>query len=64
LGNTFLGVGKFSGIAAISAIPTLQICATLRPVPADQIALNKAAEYLLDTLASQVKSFRQPLTAD
>ena len=58
------GDGKFSGMAAVSAITTLQIGATLTPVPADQIALNKAAEYLLDTLASQVKSFRQALTAD
>jgi len=58
------GDGKFSGMAAISAITTLQIGATLTPIPADQVALNKAAEYLLDTLASQLKSFQQALTAD
>ena len=58
------GDGKFSGMAAVSAITTLQIGATLTPVSADQIALNKAAEYLLDTLASQVKSFLQAVTAE
>jgi hypothetical protein len=58
------GDGKFSGMAAISAITTLQIGATLTPIPADRVALNKAAEYLLNTLASQLKSFQQALTAD
>jgi hypothetical protein len=58
------GDGKFAGMAAVSAITALQIGATLTPVPADQVALNKAVEYLLDTLASQLKSFQQALTAD
>lgn len=58
------GNGKFSGMAAVSAITALQIGATLTPVSADQIALNKAAEYLLDTLATQVRSFWQALTTD
>jgi hypothetical protein len=58
------GDGRSSGMAAVTAITTLQIGATLTPVPADQIALNKAAEYLLDALASQVRSFRQTLIAD
>ena len=58
------GNGKFSGMAAVSAITALQIGATLTPVSADQIALNKAAEYLLDTLAPQVRSFWQALSAD
>ena len=58
------GDGKCSGMAAVSAITTLQIGATLTPIPADQVALNKAAEYLLNTLASQLKSFQQALTAD
>jgi hypothetical protein len=58
------GDGKFSGMAAISAITTLQIGATLTPILADQVALNKAAEYLLNTLAPQLKSFQQALTAD
>lgn len=58
------GNGKFSGMAAVSAITALQIGATLSPVSADQIALNKAAEYLLDTLAPQVRSFWQSLAAD
>jgi hypothetical protein len=60
----FWGDSKLPGMAAVSAITTLQIGATLASVPADRIALNKAAEYLLDVLASQVKSFQQALTAD
>ncbi len=58
------GDGKCSGMAVVSAITTLQIGATLTPVPADQVALNKAAEYLLDALASQLKPFLQALAAD
>ena len=58
------GDGKFSGMAVVSAITTLQIGATLTPVPADRIALNKAAEYLSDALASQLKSFQQALIAN
>ncbi len=58
------GDGKFAGMAAISAITTLQIGATLTAIPADQIALNKAAEYLLDALASQLKPFQQALAVD
>jgi hypothetical protein len=58
------GNGKFSGMAVVSAITALQIGATLSPVSADQIALNKAAEYLLETLAPQVRSFWQALAAD
>jgi hypothetical protein len=57
------GDGNFPGMAAISAITALQIGATLSPVPADKVALNKAAEYLLDALASQLKSFHQALNA-
>jgi len=51
-------------MAVVSAITTLQIGATLTSAPADRIALNKAAEYLSDTLASQLKSFQQALIAD
>jgi len=58
------GDGRFSGMAAVSAITALQVGATLTPIAADQVALNKAAEYLLDALASQIKSFQQALTAD
>lgn len=58
------GDGKFSGMAAVSAITALQIGATLTPIHADKVALNKAVEYLLDALASQLKSFQQALTAD
>jgi hypothetical protein len=56
------GDAKFAGMAAVSAITTLQIGATLAPIPADQIALNKAADYLLEALASQLKLFQQALT--
>jgi hypothetical protein len=55
------GDGKFSGMAAVSAITTLQIGATLTPVPADKIALNKAVEYLMDALQSQIKSFQETI---
>jgi hypothetical protein len=58
------GDGKFSGMAAVSAITALQVGATLTPIPEDQVALNKAATYLLETLAPQLKSFQQALTAD
>jgi len=58
------GDGRFSGMAAISAITALQVGATLTPVPEDQVALNDAAKYLLETLAPQLKSFQQALTAD
>jgi hypothetical protein len=58
------GDGRFSGMAAVSAITALQVGATLTPIPADQVALNKAAKYLIDRLAPQLKSFQQTLTAD
>jgi hypothetical protein len=58
------GHGKFPGMAAVSAITTLQIGATLSPLPADKIALNNAVEYLMDALASQLKSFQQALAAE
>jgi hypothetical protein len=58
------GDGKCSGMAAVSAITTLQIGATLTPIPADQVALNKAAEYLLDALAPQLKLLLRTLVAD
>jgi hypothetical protein len=58
------GDGKCSGMAAVSAITTLQIGATLSPIAADQIALNKAAEYLLDALAPQLKLLLRTLVAD
>ena len=58
------GDGKCSGMAAVSAITTLQIGATLTPILADQVALNKAAECLLDALASQIRPFQQALAAD
>jgi len=58
------GDGKSSGMAAVSAITTLQIGATLTPIPEDQIALNRAAEYLMDALASQLKPFQRPVAAD
>jgi hypothetical protein len=53
------GDGGSSCMVAFSAITTLQLGATLSSVPADQVALNKAAEYLLEALASQLKPFQQ-----
>lgn len=58
------GDGEFPGMAAASAIMTLQVGATLTAVPADRIAMNKAVEYLMDALAPQLKSFQQALSAD
>jgi hypothetical protein len=55
------GDGKFPGMAAVSAITSLQIGATLAPTPADRIALNKAVEYLMDALAPQLKSFQRTI---
>jgi hypothetical protein len=51
-------------MAAVSAIATLQIGATLTPLQADKIALNKAADYLMDALSSQLKSFQQAIAAE
>jgi hypothetical protein len=51
-------------MAVLSAITTLQIGATLAPLPEDQVALNKAAEYLLSALAPQLKLLLQTLTPD
>lgn len=58
------GDGRFSGMAAISAITALQVGATLTPVPEDQVALNEAAKYLSAALGPQLKSFQQALTED
>jgi hypothetical protein len=58
------GNGSSSGMAVLSAITTLQIGATLAPLPEDQVALNKAAEYLLSALAPQLKLLLQTLTPD
>jgi hypothetical protein len=58
------GDGRCSGMAAVSAITTLQIGATLSPIAADQIALNKAAEFLLDALAPQLKLLLRTLVPD
>ena len=57
------GDGKLPGMAAVSAIATLQIGATLTPSHADKVALNKAVEYLMSALESQLKSFQQTLTS-
>jgi hypothetical protein len=57
------GNAKLPGMAAISAIATLQLSATLSEVPIDKIALNKAAKYLTKALASQIESFQKSLIA-
>jgi hypothetical protein len=58
------GDGKLAGMAAVSAIATLQIGATLTPLQADKIALNKAVDYLMDALSSQLKSFQQAIATE
>jgi hypothetical protein len=58
------GDAQFPGMAAVNAITALQLGATLSPVAADKIALNKAADYLMSALASQLQSFQQALAAD
>lgn len=55
------GNSNSPGMAAISAIATLQLSATLSDLPSDKSALNKAAEYLKKALASQIKSFQESL---
>jgi hypothetical protein len=58
------GDGRLPGMAAVSAIATLQLGATLAEVPADKLALNKAAEYLINALAPQLGTFQRALAAD
>jgi hypothetical protein len=58
------GRAELPGCAAVSAITALQVGATLAKTIADQIAMNKAAEYLTQALAPQLKSFRQAMAAD
>jgi hypothetical protein len=55
------GNGRLPGMAAISAIATLQVGATLTEDPADKLAMNKAADYLIKALAPQLKTFRKIL---
>jgi hypothetical protein len=57
------GNSKVPGMAALSAIATLQLGATLAEDPADSITLNRAAEYLTSALAHQLKALQQKLAA-
>jgi hypothetical protein len=57
------GSSRFPGMAAISAIATLQLSATLSDTPADKLAMDKAAEYLTKALAPQIKSFQEASAA-
>jgi hypothetical protein len=57
------GNSRLPGMAALSAIATLQLGATLAEDPADSITLNRAAEYLTSALAQQLKAFQQKLAA-
>ena len=57
------GTSRLPGMAALSAIATLQLGATLAEDPADSITLNRAAEYLTSALAQQLKAFQQKLAA-
>jgi hypothetical protein len=58
------GTGRLPGMAVLSAITTLQVGATLAEAPADKIAMNDAAEYLIRALQTQLKTFQQTLRAD
>jgi hypothetical protein len=57
----FWGDDRLPGMAAVSAIATLQLGATLSEVPADKIAMSKAAEHLTSVLAPQLKAFQRAL---
>jgi hypothetical protein len=57
------GNGGHPGMAAVSAITTLQVGATLTDDEEDKIAMTKAAEYLIRTLAPQLKNFQRELSA-
>jgi len=57
------GNGRVPGMAALSAIATLQLGATLAEDPADSMTLNLAAEYLTSALAYQLKALQQKLAA-
>jgi hypothetical protein len=58
------GDSKLPCMAVVSAIATLQLGATLADVPEDKVALDKAAEYLIETLAPQLGTFQRALAAD
>jgi hypothetical protein len=58
------GDARFPGMAAVSAITTLQIGATLTPSAEDKAALGRAVEYLMEVLAPQLKSFQHAQHAD
>ena len=60
----FWGDDRLPGMAAVSAIATLQLGATLTDVPEEKLALSNAAEYLIRTLAPQLKTFRRAWAAD
>jgi hypothetical protein len=57
------GNGNVPGMAALSAIATLQLGATLAEDPADSMTLDLAAEYLTSALAYQLKALQQKLAA-
>jgi hypothetical protein len=57
------GNSRVPGMAALSAIATLQLGATLAEDPADSLTLNRAAEYLTSALGHQLKALQQKLAA-
>jgi hypothetical protein len=59
----FWGVDRLPGMAAVGAIATLQLGATLTEIPEEKIAMSKAAEYLTRVLAPQLKIFQRALVA-
>jgi hypothetical protein len=60
----FWGNERLPGMAAASAIATLQLGATLTNAPEDKIAMSKAAEYLTRALEPQLRIFRRTLAGD
>jgi hypothetical protein len=59
----FWGLDRLPGMAAVGAIATLQLGATLTEIPEEKIAMSKAAEYLTRALAPQLKIFQRALVA-
>ena len=57
------GDGKFPGIAAVAAVATLRLGATLTDVAATRGTLTAAADELTNTLGAQIEAFVQALEA-
>jgi hypothetical protein len=55
------GDGKFPGIAAVAAVATLRLGATLTDVAATRNTLTAAADELTTTLGAQIATFVEAL---